>query len=343
MICRPALAQDATPAVAPAKEAPAAALPSNPKELMLLAAKTNGLTGEDVKPWHLKGSWKMLDDKGGITDQGTYEEFWVSPTKYKRIFANATASRTDYGTEKGILFTNEGAMVNTHDLRRQWISPMPDAHSLESSDYVLRQESFDGKELNCLNKKSASGGPYGPTYCLAPQMPILIINEYGGVEKTIRSRIVSFQDHYFAGDLQVYYGATQSQTAHLDSIEALNPIDEAAFTPPSSAVPQKIEVRTMNINTVNIAPGVMAGMLLKKVPPEYPLYAKAQGIQGLVVLQAIITKEGRIRDLHVVSGHPALQQAALDAVKQWIYKPYMLNGEPVEVMTTINVIFTLGG
>jgi len=60
-------------------------------------------------------------------------------------------------------------------------------------------------------------------------------------------------------------------------------------------------------------------------------------------LAAIIGKDGTIQNLHVISGHPLLSQAALDAVKQWRYKPYVLNGEPVEVDTTIQVNFTLSG
>jgi protein TonB len=86
----------------------------------------------------------------------------------------------------------------------------------------------------------------------------------------------------------------------------------------------------------------MTGMLLKGVQPEYPLYAKSAGIQGTVILQAKISKAGHIEDLHVISGPAEFQQASLDAVKKWVYRPYLLNGEPVEVMTTINVIFALG-
>ena len=61
---------------------------------------------------------------------------------------------------------------------------------------------------------------------------------------------------------------------------------------------------------------------------------------AVVVLQAIITKEGHVKDLHVVSGPKLFQQASLDAVRQWVYRPYLLNGEPVEVETTINVVLT---
>lgn len=91
-----------------------------------------------------------------------------------------------------------------------------------------------------------------------------------------------------------------------------------------------------------VSSGVMAGNLLEKTAPQYPSIAKAAGIQGIVVLQATISKSGSIQNLRVISGPPMLQRAATDAVRSWHYKPYLLNGEPVEVETTINVVFSLG-
>jgi protein TonB len=87
---------------------------------------------------------------------------------------------------------------------------------------------------------------------------------------------------------------------------------------------------------------VMAGNLLLRTLPQYPAIARAAHIQGVVVLQATISKTGLIENLRVVSGPPILRQAAIDAVQTWRYKPYLLNGDPVEVETTINVIFNLG-
>jgi peptidyl-prolyl cis-trans isomerase A (cyclophilin A) len=92
---------------------------------------------------------------------------------------------------------------------------------------------------------------------------------------------------------------------------------------------------------VNISAGVAVGMMVSKVNPVYPIDAKKAGVSGTVVLQATIGTDGLIEDLQVISGPDLLQQAALDAVKQWRYRPYLLNGEPVEVRTTINIIFTL--
>jgi len=92
---------------------------------------------------------------------------------------------------------------------------------------------------------------------------------------------------------------------------------------------------------VRIAGTVEAGLLLQKTLPVYPLIAKAMGAQGTVVLAATISRTGTIENLHVMEGPAVLRDAALDAVKTWRYRPYLLDGQPVEVETTINVIFTM--
>ncbi len=92
---------------------------------------------------------------------------------------------------------------------------------------------------------------------------------------------------------------------------------------------------------VRISQGVTKGLLIKRVEPQYPTLAKAARVQGDVVLSAVISPNGDIENLVLVSGHPMLVPAALAAVKQWKYKPYLLNGQPVEVETTITVIFAL--
>jgi periplasmic protein TonB len=94
---------------------------------------------------------------------------------------------------------------------------------------------------------------------------------------------------------------------------------------------------------VRVSLGVSQGLLIRKVPPAYPPLARQARIQGVVVLQAQISKEGNIQNLQLISGHPMLAPAAIEAVKQWKYKPYLLNGEPVEVDTQVQVNFTLAG
>ncbi len=103
----------------------------------------------------------------------------------------------------------------------------------------------------------------------------------------------------------------------------------------------EINVPKLAVSKVRVSSGVAEGMLIQQVKPQYPASAKLARIEGKVVLQAVIGKDGTIQNLHVISGHPLLTPAAIDAVKQWRYKPYYLNAEPVEVETQIVVNFLL--
>src|SRR6202158_1541854 len=102
---------------------------------------------------------------------------------------------------------------------------------------------------------------------------------------------------------------------------------------PKVATPQRVRVST----------GVATGLLIKKVTPNYPQLAKQARIQGQVVLQAEISKDGTIQNLELISGHPMRAPAGIEAVRQWRYKPYLLNGEPVAVETQVVVNFSLSG
>ena len=92
---------------------------------------------------------------------------------------------------------------------------------------------------------------------------------------------------------------------------------------------------------VRVSQGVSQGLLIYRVEPKYPPIAQQAHIQGIVILTAVIGKDGIIQRLQLVSGHPMLATAAIDAVKQWRYKPYLLNGQPVEAETTVAVTFRL--
>ena len=93
------------------------------------------------------------------------------------------------------------------------------------------------------------------------------------------------------------------------------------------------------VQRVHISQGVTKGLLIYRVEPTYPPLAQQARIQGAVVLTAIIGKDGNIQNLQVVGGHPMLAPAAIEAVKHWRYKPFLLNGQPVEVETTVTVTF----
>jgi TonB family protein len=123
------------------------------------------------------------------------------------------------------------------------------------------------------------------------------------------------------------HGRISGNRVMAKAIKCLNPAWSSQSTPQRTVIP----------------PGEAAALLLSKTPPLYPPIARAARVSGTVVLQVTISQTGLVENLRVVSGEPMLQQAALEAVKSWKYKPYLVRGKPVEVETTVNVIFALGG
>lgn len=121
--------------------------------------------------------------------------------------------------------------------------------------------------------------------------------------------------------------------ASMDALEGARPAANAFNTGAKPVV--------RSLKPVAISSGVATGMLIQKTPPVYPTIAKTARVAGTVELSATISKTGTTKEVHVVSGPVMLRQAAIDAVRTWRYKPYMLNNEPVEVETSINVVFNL--
>jgi TonB family protein len=114
---------------------------------------------------------------------------------------------------------------------------------------------------------------------------------------------------------------------------------QTKVNPPGEA---KNGVPAVKNGKVSLSSAEATGNLVSKVAPVYPAEAKAAGIEGTVRLNAVIAKDGHMKELHVIGGPIMLQQSSMDAVKQWVYKPYLLKGEPVEVETQIQVIYMLG-
>jgi protein TonB len=131
-------------------------------------------------------------------------------------------------------------------------------------------------------------------------------------------------------------GAAQSGFSDLPMqiIQAERPAEPARPVP---AAPPKVSAA----EPVRVASDVQSAKIIRKIVPQYPALARQARISGVVKLMGIIAKDGTVQQLQVISGHPLLQKAALDAVSQWLYQPTILNGKPVEVIAPIDVIFTL--
>lgn len=131
-------------------------------------------------------------------------------------------------------------------------------------------------------------------------------------------------------------GVSADQSAISDQKRSLEPSSDS-----SSLTAGPAAASDGTVKRVRVAAGLSQGLLIRQVAPVYPYDAQRAHIQGTVVLRAIINKKGQIENLSLVSGHPMLVPAAIGAVQQWRYKPYLLNGEPMEVDTEILVNFKL--
>jgi TonB family protein len=316
-------------------------MPSDPAGLLNTSASVNGLNGTDLKPWHLKVSVQVLNEDGGIKDQGTIEEFWVSEKKYKIIYKSAASTQEEYGTEKGRLRTNAASPlpVPFNSILNEFIDPFPSANIREHWVLDRQQREVSGAKLVCLTvtgfSMPAGVRPMsGMTYCFQPEKPILRISA-NPADKTymIRNAVKDFHGHYLPGEIVSSRDGKETFKAHLDEIESIETVNDADFVAPPDAKPI--------LRVITVSAGVAQANLLKSPPPDYPLYAKSKSVQGTVVLQAMIGTDGHLSDLTVVSGPQELRDAALNALRKWVYKPYLLNGQAVSVKTTINVEFRL--
>jgi TonB family protein len=171
-------------------------------------------------------------------------------------------------------------------------------------------------------------------------------------ERTLRKRVIIFGLPAFALLGIMIYALTPAKQAELPPISIPRGAAQEDLPPPPPAEPaakvvNKVIPRVFDTDKqvvpqrIRVGGQVQAANLIKKVSPPYPALAKDARIEGQVRFTAIIGKDGTIQDLQLVSGHPLLAPAATEAVKQWMYKPTLMNGEPVEVITEIDVNFTL--
>ena len=332
-----------------ASAVPTPGLPKDPKELFAAAAPFYDFTASTLKPWHLKASYQLYDEQGNPSEQGTYEYWWVSPQAYRSTWSRPEATHTDWHTADGKhahLATGDRLKFFEYKLQGALLSPLPDAGDLDPTKFRLDREtkSSDGAKFPCImviplmpQHGQVQSVPMGlfPTYCFDPQMPVLRVSYSFGTVTTGFNKIVKVQNRYLAREILLFEGKRKILTATVDSITNLSPSDPA-LTPPEGANVSKVD-------RVQISAGVSAGFLLKKQIPVYPQDAKDARASGTVVLQATIGMDGGVHDLRVVqTPWPSLAASALWAVSHWEYRPYLLGGEPVEVETTVNVIFSLG-
>lgn len=337
-------------------------LPTQPAALMDLIAQRNALEVGSLKPWRMVIRVHVTDasadgrtaNKAGDTPPVTpsvvgagkeirIEEIWVSSLRFKTSYQLGDQAWQVYGGATGSMIVGQeapGADFLSQALR-EFAGPIPNekmrtAWVLKEKDQALGNAKLKCLSITGLNIKGEIRPTPGSTYCIDADKPNLRASANSfSQSQTVRNGLRIFEGQYVPEKVELTRNGTVVWRAELETLELMPQVDEEALIAPPDAKPVTRKVQISN--------GVAQGLLVSRVRPVYPRVAMSNGIQGMVVLQATIGKNGVPINLRVVSGNADLQLAALDSVRQWRYKPYLLNGEPVEVETTINVVFHLGG
>jgi TonB family protein len=335
----PPAAAGASSQAAPPTAAADVMTPRDAKERMELAEKVNGLQGLDIS-WHLKASYEVLGADGKSTDTGTYEEWRVSAKQYRVALHSPSISVEEYGTDHVVFKKGEQSWPGRplSAIQGMIARPIPPQVHPGKTVWENYERNFGAGKMPCTALMAPSlytSVQDAASYCFALKNAVLFYaSTPNNMYQTLFHTISLVHGHYLAHDIQLLLGGRPWLKVHVDVLEGLGPAGLQALTVPADASPVTARVST---------PGeVTNGHLIKKALPVYPPAAKLQGVQGTVILDGVISTEGHFQELQVLGGPPMLQQAALDAVRQWVYSPYLLDGQPVEVETDINVVFALG-
>jgi TonB family protein len=313
-----------------ASDSPLAAQLSGAAQHLNDLARANSLDAEGTQPWHLHMTFQLNDLNGKPKDSGTIEEWWMSPqarrleirsTSYNLTIPSGPSNPPEPSTR-----TRESYLVN--ELLNQVVHPIPDYGDFKDLVVTEASRNFGKVTLSCI---SVSRPPRMPSqFCVAPGSPALRGYLGEGQFAAARNRMATFRGVELGLDNALAYGGKVAISGHVDRLESFQPNPSVALTSADPAIP-------------SVIPGaVLAGRITKKVSPEYPVIARRDHISGTVVLCATISKQGTISGLDVVSSPDSgLTASAIDAVKQWTYQPYLINGSPVEVATTITVNYNL--
>lgn len=320
-------------AAPPAQSAAPAPLPKDPMALMHLGWQQNGLHGSDLKPWHVRASWQIVDDKGKPEKQGTWEMWWAGPQDSKTEYESPTVHETTWSTPKGTFRQGNGSSGWMASLIQSFIlNPLPSGAELAKAKLEEHRVRDHSVQLQCVSARRGSNSEAVEEWrFLAGATPLRVAAGLGMQVSMIS--IVQFDRRYVPGEIHVYRVGMPAVDVQIDQVDQLSPAAMAQLAPPPDAV--------LTTPRVTKSTGVSAGRRTSGKMPEYPSIATQQDIQGSVLLWARIGTDGAIQDLEIISGPPALQKSAYDAVKTWHFKPYLLNGRPVEIQTQVYVTYRL--
>ena len=329
---------DSTKQIA-ASNAPAIpSMPADPAAILELGARLNGLHAPEISPWHIKATYQLFKPNGKPSSSGTYEEFWYSDKSYKRTYTSATFTQTEYATERGLYRSGSQDWPGRPETEVRMYLTAPIPAKLDLHDLQLKKESLSvgAAHLQCVALSLTGAFLSSSVYCFEPDRPILRLDlSPDGLSQNLYNNVVEFQGHFIARDISMTYRKKTTLAIHVDAIGALPASGANEIVPPPDATGPLAGRLVVPAET-------MTSFVLVQIVPIYPASAKEMRVQGVVLVHVTVGKDGVVTGADAISGPDLLRSPAVDAVRKWIYRPFIFLGDHTEVETNVKVIFTLG-
>ena len=310
-------------------------------ERLRLSAAIDSLNSS--APFHLKASIRLDPQFHRPAEQGTVE-LWSSSGDARRIVYDFPSYHATFlHTAAGQYQSKEAASPPylIKYLVDQLLHPLPQSYDPARLKATQERRPFGKTALDCITLTAAQTKPPDPhpdptvTYCLDSSSSDLRITFDIAGQATVRESVGTFRDRRVATQLAIAFTSKPVAHLHIDELKG------QAVAYPETADTTAL---TADSGEPTYLPGqFMAGSVRSKEVPVYPIIARQDHISGSVLLHAIIGVDGHIRDLQVIgSPDDSLSESAMNAVRKWTYSPYLMNGKPTEVDTTITVNFNFG-
>jgi hypothetical protein len=313
------------------------------RERLKAASELSAIDSASLRPWHWKLDVSLADADGGNRNGGNLEMWFGGSNMLMRYSLRSERMTVLRVGDK--LYRTPGDVKQLPMavlLQLQLMHPIPDQVFAPTAMEAMTKEKSGAIDVDSITaslvKSTNEDGVVSADAALAFLLEsstarFLMTYEPGGF-RIIRQSLGVFQAHEVPTELALYMGNVQIGGAKTVQLDVLSP-DETLFqvTPDMIPVTEPIEV----------APDDISRMALSRTPPEYPIEAKKRHAQGKLVFDAVIGRDGHVQSLQPVgTGDPALWSEGKRVIATWIYRPFVVNGIPVEVKTKIMMNFTLG-
>jgi TonB family protein len=317
--------------------------------LLSEAREKFGLDPKSSDPFHLKAHIETFNENGKSAGDGTFEEYSDGAGRTRTLTTYRGLTESTWKTPT--LYTSGAALHEPFFMRRVvmgFLQSLPTTAKFERSNVVETKRLLGTLPAECLSTTSKKARPVAQPagtfsqselesqrrYCISMDSKSLRLVESYPYLTLVYNRLTPFDSREVPRSLTLSLGKQIRAKFEVDVLEPWKP-EDAILVPAADAVTQGSD------HDLEVHSEVGAGNFLSKTNPVYPARAKEQRIQGSVVLAAIISRLGTVEDLELLySPDESLTYAAMDAVKRWQYRPFLLNGEPTEVDTTMTVNFS---